>query len=121
VVAVGARGHGGLIALLLGSVSHALTHCCPKPVVIVPSGWPPEGAEVNGRKIVVGVDGSPESERVLAWAIHEGEARNAPVEAVMVWATPSRVLPAHPPLSELAVTDPALVPDPGHTKGFMFR
>ena len=104
LVAVGARGHGGLVGLLLGSVSHALTHRCPKPIVIVPPGWAPEGTEITGRKIVVGVDGSPESERALAWAIHEGEVRHAPVEAVMVWATPSPVLPAHTPLSELALT-----------------
>jgi nucleotide-binding universal stress UspA family protein len=104
LVAVGSRGHAGLAGLFLGSVSHALTHRCPKPIVIVPSGWPPAGVEDAGRKIVVGVDGSPESERALAWAIHEGTARRAPVEAVMVWGTPSPLVPAHPPLGGLAVT-----------------
>jgi nucleotide-binding universal stress UspA family protein len=104
LVVVGARGHGGLVGLVLGSVSHALTRRCPKPIVIVPSGWRPAEVKDASRKIVVGVDGSPESERALAWAIHEGVARHAPVEAVMVWRNPSPVLPAHSPLSELAVS-----------------
>lgn len=39
MVVVGARGHGVLTELMLGSASHALSHKCPKPLVIVPHGW----------------------------------------------------------------------------------
>ena len=39
MVVVGARGHGVLTELMLGSASHALSHTCPKPLVIVPHGW----------------------------------------------------------------------------------
>ncbi|WP_298335673.1 universal stress protein [Ferrimicrobium sp.] len=37
LVVVGARGHGGFQALMLGSVSDQLVHHCPVPVVIVRS------------------------------------------------------------------------------------
>jgi nucleotide-binding universal stress UspA family protein len=103
LLVVGTRGRGGLAGLLLGSVSRAVAHHCPKPLVIVPAGWTRDGAEAV-RKVVVGVDGSPESERALTWAIHEGMVRHAPVEAVMVWSTPSPVLPAHIPVGALAAT-----------------
>lgn len=92
MLVVGARGHDGVAGLLLGSVSHALTHHCPKPLVVVPPEWSP------AEKIVVGVDGSHESARALAWAIEDAAIRGAPVEAVLVWTTPSPALPLHLPL-----------------------
>lgn len=39
LVVVGARGHGVITELMLGSASHALSHTCPKPLVIVPHDW----------------------------------------------------------------------------------
>jgi len=44
--------------------------------------------------IVVGVDGSEDSERALRWAVAEGQARDVCVRAVLVWAS------AGPPRSE---------------------
>lgn len=37
LVVVGAHGHGGLVDRLLGSVSYAVSHAAPCPVVIVPT------------------------------------------------------------------------------------
>jgi nucleotide-binding universal stress UspA family protein len=49
--------------------------------------------------IVVGVDGSEDSERALRWAVTEGRARDACVRAVLVWtaAGPPRVESPPPP------------------------
>ena len=95
---VGARGHGGVAGLLLGSVSHSLTHHCHKPLVIVP---PSSQRGDTGSKghVVVGVDGSPGSDRALRWAVREARYRAVPLEVVMVWAPPSPVLPAHLPMT----------------------
>lgn len=44
LVVVGARGHGAITELMLGSASHALSHTCPKPLVIVPPDWSAKAA-----------------------------------------------------------------------------
>jgi nucleotide-binding universal stress UspA family protein len=50
--------------------------------------------EVAGRRIVVGVDGSPESERALQWAEAEAARRSAALDVVHAWMTP---YPLNPP------------------------
>jgi nucleotide-binding universal stress UspA family protein len=47
--------------------------------------------EVNGHKIVVGVDGSEHSDRALEWAIQEAKLRDARVHVVSVWHVPALV------------------------------
>jgi nucleotide-binding universal stress UspA family protein len=39
----------------------------------------------SGRRIVVGVDGSPTSKAALAWAVGQAELTGAVVEAVIAW------------------------------------
>ncbi len=39
LIVLGARGHGGLGARLLGSTSYTLTHRARQPVVIIPADW----------------------------------------------------------------------------------
>jgi nucleotide-binding universal stress UspA family protein len=89
LVVVGASGHGGVSGLLLGSVSHSLTHHCHKPLVIVPKGW----LAGDGR-IVVGVDGSPGSVRALSWAVNFARFVKSTVDAVLVWPAPPPVMSA---------------------------
>ncbi len=105
MTALGTRGHGGVAGLLLGSVSHAMTHHSRKPLAIIPGNCLDTGPQQSKQKIVVGVDGSEESKLALRWAAAEAAARDVSLEAVMVWSTPSRVVPAHPPLSALSLAD----------------
>jgi nucleotide-binding universal stress UspA family protein len=79
LVVVGTRGHGGVAGLLLGSVSHSLSHRCPKPLVIVPEA----GSGVARRRIVVGIDGSSDAETALRWAASEARSRAATLQVVL--------------------------------------
>ena len=45
----------------------------------------------NGRKIVVGVDGSEHSDRALAWASGGGQLREARLQVVSAWHVPAHV------------------------------
>lgn len=99
-VVVGSRGHTGIAEMLLGSVSHRLSHHCQKPLVTVPGSWS-QDSKTDDRRAIVGVDGSAGAARALAWAIGFAGARGGSVEAVMVWPTPCPVLPPH--LSRAAI------------------
>ena len=48
-------------------------------------------------KIVVGVDGSPESHAALAWALEEARLRREPVHAVHAWLMPIAFAGGAPP------------------------
>ena len=89
LLVVGARGHGGFAALLLGSVSeHCLTHAsCSVAVVPETSPGNPAG------RVVVGVDGSPSSERALEWAAHEAVLRRAHLDVIHARDVPALVVP----------------------------
>ena len=78
MLVIGARGVGGFDGLLLGSVAlHVVTNA-PCPVVVVRVAPRPDGP------IVVGNDGSPESEAVLSAAFDEASVRNAELDVVRV-------------------------------------
>ncbi|WP_129788008.1 universal stress protein [Promicromonospora panici] len=108
---VGTRGKGGFTERLLGTVSSALPAHARCPVVVVPlraeanrgvswsvpdggTGGPaasgtepvavaPGAAEIREvRRIVVGVDGSPQAERALQHAIEQANAWGAELTAV---------------------------------------
>jgi nucleotide-binding universal stress UspA family protein len=78
---------------LLGSVSHALSHHAPAPLVIVPGvkagapDSPPKG------RVVVGVDGSPGAAAALTWAAREAYLRGAILEVIVAWSTSKAVFP----------------------------
>jgi nucleotide-binding universal stress UspA family protein len=85
VVVLGNRGHGAVAQLFIGSTSLAVAmhgHC---PVVVVRGDRPPADAPV-----IVGVDGSPCSLVALRYAVEQAVARSVPLQAVRVWAPPSR-------------------------------
>jgi nucleotide-binding universal stress UspA family protein len=86
IVVVGSRGHSAIAGSLLGSVSHALSHHCAKPLVIVPSPRHDSGVPASIRRIVVGVDGSAAADSALHWAAEEAAIHEALLEVVTAWS-----------------------------------
>jgi nucleotide-binding universal stress UspA family protein len=80
LLVVGSRGHGPTGRLLLGSTSTAVAAHAPCPVLVVPGVGPSDGP------VVVGVDGSPASARVLAAA--RAEAARLGATLLVVSAVP---------------------------------
>ena len=87
---VGTRGRGGFADRLLGTVSSALPAHAYCPTVVVPlreaGRTLPDDAPIPAprpvKRIVVGVDGSPQAEHALRYAIGEAEAWGAELTAV---------------------------------------
>jgi nucleotide-binding universal stress UspA family protein len=82
LLVVGSRGHGRLSGLLLGSVSQDVMAHTTCPVVVVRGHRAPSGL------VVVGVDGSPESEQALRWAARQARTTGARLRAVIAWHVP---------------------------------
>jgi nucleotide-binding universal stress UspA family protein len=91
LLVVGSRGRGGVRSALLGSVAlHCVTaaHC---PVVVIHEATDDDGAgngtaAAQAPRVVVGMDGSPESRAALAAALGEAAAMGAVVDAVAVYS-----------------------------------
>ncbi|MFE7890293.1 universal stress protein [Streptomyces sp. NPDC057412] len=79
LLVVGARGVGGFVGMLLGSTAVSLAAHAQCPVLVI-RGEPHESGPV-----VVAVDGSPQGERALEFAVAEADLRGAELLAVHVW------------------------------------
>jgi len=80
LLVVGSRGHSGFAGVVLGSVSqHVVAHAACPVVVVHGAGDRPRAGG-----IVVGVDGSPESEGALRWAARQARAAGCSLHAVLV-------------------------------------
>ena len=79
-IVVGARGHGLLSGVVLGSVSQHVTRhsSCPVVVVRVPN-------EPEAERVVVGVDGSTGSRKALEFGFDHASRRSLPLTAVHAW------------------------------------
>jgi nucleotide-binding universal stress UspA family protein len=84
LLVVGARGLGGFRGLLLGSVSQQVLHRASMPVAIVRDG----PVDVDPRRVVVAVDGSPASIDAARWAAADARRRGARLDVVKVWQLP---------------------------------
>jgi len=80
MVVLGSRGHGVLMDALVGSVSQEVARKAACPVVVV---RPAE--ELESGRIVVGVDGSPDSKAALEFACRRAELTGEVVAAVYGW------------------------------------
>ncbi|SDC21380.1 universal stress protein [Actinokineospora iranica] len=79
---LGSRGLGGFSGLLLGSTASAVIAHGHNPVVVVRG----EGPVPASGKIVVGVDGGPGDEAVLAFAFEHAVETGAGVVAAHAWS-----------------------------------
>ncbi|CCH31095.1 universal stress protein [Actinosynnema sp. NPDC047251] len=76
-VVLGSRGLGGFTGVLVGSVAVAVAAHGECPVVVVRGSVPEDGP------VVVGVDGSPASERAVGFAFEAASMRDVPLVAVL--------------------------------------
>jgi nucleotide-binding universal stress UspA family protein len=85
MIVVGCRGRGALARGLLGSVSTGVLHHATCPVAVVHDEDPliPHPSKAP---VVVGVDGSPTSERAVEIAFDEASFRGVDLVAVHVWS-----------------------------------
>ncbi|MCX6482523.1 MAG: universal stress protein, partial [Mycobacterium sp.] len=85
MIVVGCRGRGALARGLLGSVSTGVLHHATCPVAVVHDEDPliPHPSKAP---VVVGVDGSPASERAVEIAFEEASFRGVDLVAVHVWS-----------------------------------
>lgn len=81
LLVIGATVQSKLKRLLLGSVSLACTQHAACPVVVVPRGHTTRPLT----QIVVGVDGSPDSAKAVAFALSIAEATGASLTCVIGW------------------------------------
>ena len=106
LVVLGSRGLGGFTGLLVGStavsvVAHA--HC---PIVVVRGRMPQDPPPAAG-PVVVGADGSSDSDGALAFACEEARLRSAGLTVVHTWSdvVADGVLRPHPVQDDAAEID----------------
>jgi nucleotide-binding universal stress UspA family protein len=84
MIVLGSRGLGEFTGGLLGSVSTAVAAHASCPVAVI-RGLPGPGDPGLDGPVVVGVDGSKNSEPAIAAAFEEASLRNADLTAVHAW------------------------------------
>jgi len=81
---LGARGHGGVAGLALGSVPGQVAGHARGPLVVVRGQWRPPNRAPG--PVVAGADGSAASDGVLRFAFLEAELRRVPLVALCALA-----------------------------------
>ncbi len=97
---VGARGRGGFLGRIIGSVAEALPGYAECPTVVVPQQYQAEGGSGDGEfspvqtdtPVVVGVDKSRESRAALLQAAQAAEDREISLEVTMALPLPGTLL-----------------------------
>lgn len=100
MLVIGSRGHSAMSSAILGStVSHVASHAhCP--VIVARAQGVADGP------VVVGVDGSPESEELVGWAIDHASRHGLSLEVLHAYAIPvyPGVVPYVPPVEITTAT-----------------
>lgn len=83
LLVVGSHGTGGVAGLFVGSTAVGVVTAAACPVLVLPDDT---AAVVRGRSsVVVGIEGRPEDEEVLGFAVAEALARRTDLVAVHAW------------------------------------
>ncbi|GAA4524698.1 universal stress protein [Amycolatopsis samaneae] len=85
MLVVGGAGRGEFLSAVLGSTTAAVVAHARCPVAVV-RGREDTGEVPSDGPVVVGIDGSPVSERAVAVAFEEASLRNAPLVALHAWS-----------------------------------
>jgi nucleotide-binding universal stress UspA family protein len=85
LVVLGSRGLGGFTGLLVGSTAVAVAAHAHCPIVVVRGRMPQDPPPVTG-PVLVGADGSPDSDAALAFACEEARLRGTGLVAVHTWS-----------------------------------
>lgn len=85
LVVVGTRATPGVVGHLSGSVAAQVAAHADAPVVVLRGARQGDPDAFHGWPVVVGVDGSHESEQAVAFAVEQAVARGTDVHAVYIW------------------------------------
>ncbi|WIY00446.1 universal stress protein [Amycolatopsis mongoliensis] len=85
LIVLGSRGLGGFTGLLVGSTAVSVAAHAHCPIVVVRGRTPHDPPPVTG-PVVVGADGSPDSDAALAFACEEARLRGTGLVAVHTWS-----------------------------------
>lgn len=94
MLVVGSRGHGAVASHLLGSIGRYCADHTTGPLVIVPES---DDLHTPPRDIVVGVDGSANSDTALRWAIGFADEADT-IRAVNAWNFVVGIAYSRPPM-----------------------
>ncbi len=105
LVVLGRRGSGGFFNLALGSTAYQVAHRCQRPIVLVPAEEPSySDSDLAATGVLVGVDGTADSQEAVGFAFAEASVRNMPLTAIRAWSHPVFDAPVirtpFPPLPE---------------------
>lgn len=95
LVVLGSRGRGDFSSLLLGSTSLQVAMHAHCSVVVVRAAADETPGPSAGR-IVVGTDGSPQSERAVGFAFERAQEQGLGITAVRAWLSPTMYISTFP-------------------------
>lgn len=102
-VVLGARGHGLLSGVVLGSVSQHVTRHASCPVIVTRTPY-----HLDSRRVVVGVDGSTGSRKALEFAFDHASRSGSKVTAIHAWRNHSRGYPGEGLVEEIQAAERTL-------------